>query len=96
MIVKMAGSGRRNRRSGTLTCRCKTSRLTLDLPKKMKVAPKVRTRQSIYPMRSSEWNTERIQPAATDQEETNTHTAARCKVERFLTSTFIAEYFREN
>src|SRR5271165_474094 len=96
IIAKMAGSGRRNRRGGTLICHRKTGRLTLDLPKKMKTAPKVRTRQSIYPMRSSKWNTERIQPAATDQEETNTQTAARCKVETFLTATFIAEYFREN
>jgi hypothetical protein len=87
----MAGSGRRNRRGGTLICHRKTGRLTLDLSKKMKAALKVRTRQTIYPMRSSEWNMERIQPAETDQEESNTHTAARCKVDRFLISKFIEE-----
>lgn len=90
----MAGSGRRNRRGGTLTCHRKTDWLKLDLSKKTNTAAKMRTRQIVYPTRSSERNIDKIQPVATDQEETRTHTAARCKVEIFLTSTFIAEDFK--
>ena len=92
----MAGSGLRNRRSNTLIFRCKTGQPTLDLRKDMHSAPTVRVRETVYPMTSSKWNKESVQPTATDQEETSTQTAARCKVETFLTPLFIAEYFREN
>ena len=90
IIAKMAGSGRRNRRSNTLIFHRKTGRPTLDLRKKMHTAPTVSVRENVYPMTPSEWNKESVQPTATDQEETSTHTAARCKVDTFLNRMFIA------
>ena len=95
IIAKMAGSGRRNRRSNTLIFQRKTGSPTLDKSKKMQTAPRVRIRENVYPMTPSKWNRERVQPAATDHEETSTQTAARCNVDAFLTPMFIAEYFRE-
>ena len=48
------------------------------------------------PITSRERNKDKIQPTATDQEETSAHIAAKCKVDTFLTSTFIAENFTAN
>ena len=95
-ITKMAGSGRRNRRGNTLIFQRKTGSPTLDQRKKMHIAPTLRVKENVYPMTPSKWNKERVQPAATDHEETSTHTAARCNVDAFLTPMSIAKYFREN
>jgi hypothetical protein len=74
----------------------KTGQSIPDLPRKINIATKVSVREAAYPTTSSECKRERSQPTATDQEETSTHIAARCKVDTFLTAAFIAEYFRED
>src|SRR5208283_1847737 len=90
----MAGRGRRNRRSSALLSHRKDGQPTFDRREKIKIATPVRIKQTAYPRAPSEWNRESSQPIATDQEETSTHTAARCKVDNFLTPMFIAEFIR--